>query len=394
MKILRIITRLNIGGPSIHVALLQRELTRAGHTCLLATGQIGHEEGNMEYLCDEFGVSPISIPGMGRDPSLISDIAALWALTMLMRKEKPDVVHTHTAKAGTLGRIAAILVGVPVRVHTFHGHVFNSYFSTFSTFLFRTIETFLGLFTHRIIAISELQKKDLTETYHIVVENKCSVIPLGFDLTPFSRIASTRYSREEVAEKLTVGWVGRFVPIKDPQLFVEIVRLMKSRHPEIAYRMFGDGELKPNIEAAIIEFSLGRSLSLTGWQQNVEAIYSDLSLVVLTSLNEGTPVALIEAMSAGIPIIAPAVGGIRDLMSGPARPHVKGWDEFDNGLLMTDRDPHKFAEAISYLLLQRQLRRRMGIAGQHFALSRFNVARLTYEIASLYEHLLLEQAKT
>jgi len=294
MKILRIISRLNIGGPSIHVANLNESIGDS----VLVYGELAKGEGSMEYFLDRKCLDNIKLNSLGREISPLKDLQTIFSLIKIIRQEKPDIVHTHTAKAGFAGRIAAKICGVKDIYHTFHGHVFHGYFSKKKTNLFIKIEQFLASLSTKIIAISEEQKKDLIK-YKICKESKIEVIPLGFDLNPFRAI--TRKQRP----KKNIGIVGRLVPIKNHALFLEIAHGL----PDFNFIIIGDGELKNELQ-----LQASKNVRFSGFTNNMADVYTNLDLLLLTSINEGTPVAVIEAIASGIPVLSTDVGGVKDII--------------------------------------------------------------------------------
>lgn len=384
--IARVIARLNIGGPAIQAILMTDAFRHRGYRTLLLTGEVPPGEGSMEYLARDHGVVPTKIGTMSRKISWSKDLVTLLELIKIFRRERPLVVHTHTAKAGTLGRFAAILTRVPVRVHTFHGHVFHGYFSPLVTRGFLAIERFLARHTDRIVAISESQKRELAEVYHIASADKITVIPLGFDLDPFMAVTGPtgafRYPQKFQMHNILLGWVGRITAIKDPSLFLDAAAELYPEHPDLRFVLVGDGELHQSLQNRIQSGGLDQIVRLAGWQQSLPQVYADLDLVVLTSINEGTPVSLLEAMASARPFVATDVGGIRDLMVGsPVRQN--GFEIFKNGILVP-RDRPVIASAISYLLQHPELRIAMGETGRTFVRTRFSSERLAYDLEALY----------
>lgn len=357
-----------------------------GYRPLLLAGEVASGEGSMEYLARERGVCPSKIGTMSRNISWSKDVTTLWQLIRIFRHERPLVVHTHTAKAGTVGRLAAIVTGVPVRVHTFHGHVFHGYFSPFVTRIFLAIERSLARHTDRIVAISESQKHELAEVYRIAPAEKITVIPLGFDLDPFlavsGRAGTLRSSLGCEESTLLVGWIGRLTAIKNPLLMLDCARELSDEHQQVRIAVIGDGELRSHCETHVASAGLREIVSFTGWQQHLQQVYADLDLVVLTSINEGTPVSLLEAMASGRAFISTDAGGVRDLMVGPATSR-DGFEVFQNGVLVPS-DSRALAQAVVYLKEHPELRRAMGEAGREFVRTRFSVQRLADDLESLY----------
>ena len=389
VTIARVIARLNVGGPAVQAILMTDVFRRKGYKALLLTGEVSPGESSMEYLAEAREVTPIKISTLSRRISFFRDILTLCELIRTFRRETPTIVHTHTAKAGTLGRVAAILTRVPICVHTFHGHVFSGYFSPLATRVFLTIERFLARHTDCIVALSESQRRDLTEVYKVAPAEKVTTIALGFDLDPF--LAVDGYSgalRDEFRtgkQAPLVGWVGRLTGIKSPKTFVNCAGLLKDHPLCPRFVMVGDGEMRQDCEQSLERDGLRNVCFLTGFRRDLPAIYADLDFVVATSLNEGTPIALLEAMASGKAIISTDVGGVRDLMLGAAH-RVDGIEVFQNGILV-GRDVRQLARAVTYLLEQPACARAMGEKGREFVMSRFSYHRLANDLEQLYQSL-------
>jgi len=383
MKIARAIARLNIGGPAIQAVLLTRELADAGHSTSLLVGNVPESEGSMEYLADELGVRLVRIPRLSRDVSIFSDLRACWELYRWLRRERPDILHTHTAKAGALGRLAAFASGTPC-VHTYHGNVFEGYFSRKKTAAYLLIERLLARGTKRIIAVSPRQRDDLADRFRVAPAARISTVRLGFDLSAFLTVAHSRFAEKNGCHPLVVGWVGRLTAVKDPLLFPRVAALCTGAS---SFLMAGDGELRAQVEAEKLRLDLGDHLRLIGWQRDMVSIYGLVDILLLTSINEGTPVAAIEAMAAGCPTVLPDVGGVADLMSGiPER--RSGYSIFDNGILVARRTPETFAEALNWLASNPRRRERMGQVASAFAEQNFSKERLVNEIEEVYSSVL------
>ncbi len=388
MKIVRIIARLNVGGPAIHAILLTHEFRKRGHDSLLVVGPVPETEGNMEYYASKWNVLLVRVPELIRPLSLKNDWVAFWKIFRLLRRERPDIVHTHTAKAGTLGRAAAILAGTPVILHTFHGNIFDGYFSPARTRLFLFIERLLARFTDRIISVSKSQSDELINKHKIAQPDKFEIVRLGIDLDEFREVEGGNQCHSEDRENrpLVIGWVGRLTEIKDPLFFVDLAAVMKSSGTPAKFVMVGDGHLRQAIEAKISEYSLQGDFTLSGWQQEMAKVYSRIDLIVLTSLNEGTPVTMIEAMATGRPFVAFNVGGLPDLMAGAAQ-RYEGFEVYDNGILVRPRDTGTFVKAVGLLIQDPERRVRMGQAGKVFALENFSKERLAQDTEALYRKL-------
>ena len=379
-KILRIIARLNIGGPALHCIILNSELDPRRYVSLLVTGIESPYEGNMYELAQYKKVEPIVIYALGREIFFKEDFRALIRLIRLINRERPDIVHTHTAKAGTLGRIAAKLTGVPIVIHTFHGHVFHSYFGFFRTKFFLWLERLLAKFTDVIITVSEQQREEIIK-YKIAEPEKIIAIPLGLDLKPFinSDTDPNEVRREFSVPEETklVGIVARLVPIKNHVCFLEAARLVLARYDNIRFMIVGDGELRSTLEHKARDLGIEDRVIFMGFQNNLQKIYAGLDIIALSSYNEGLPVALIEAMAAGKPVISTDVGGVVDLIL-----------DGDNGLLVPSNDPKSLAEATLYLLEHPERRKMMGVAGRKKVYPHFDKKRLVRDIDNLYENLL------
>jgi len=379
-KILRIIARLNIGGPALHCIILNSELDPRRYVSLLVTGIESPYEGNMYELAQYKKVEPIVIYALGREIFFKEDFRALIRLIRLINRERPDIVHTHTAKAGTLGRIAAKLTGVPIVIHTFHGHVFHSYFGFFRTKFFLWLERLLAKFTDVIITVSEQQREEIIK-YKIAEPEKIIAIPLGLDLKPFinSDTDPNEVRREFSVPEETklVGIVARLVPIKNHVCFLEAARLVLAHYDNVRFMIVGDGELRSTLEHKARDLGIEDRVIFMGFQNNLQKIYAGLDIIALSSYNEGLPVALIEAMAAGKPVISTDVGGVVDLIL-----------DGDNGLLVPSNDPKSLAEATLYLLEHPERRKMMGVAGRKKVYPHFDKKRLVRDIDNLYENLL------
>ena len=386
MKIARAIARLNIGGPAIQAVLLTRELADAGHSTSLLVGNVPESEGSMEYLADKMGVDLVRISGLSREVSVFSDLRAFWSLYRWLKRERPDILHTHTAKAGALGRLAAFASGIPC-VHTFHGNVFEGYFSRKKSAAYILIERLLARGTKRIIAVSPRQRDDLAGRFRVAPADRISTVRLGFDLNDFLNVAQARFSENNGHRPLVVGWVGRLTPVKDPIMFPNIAALCAGANVNATFLMVGDGELRAQVEAENRSLGLRDCLRLIGWQRDMVSIYRQVDTLLLTSINEGTPVAAIEAMAAGCPVVLPDVGGVADLMSGHPE-NLSGYSLFDNGILVTRRTPETFAAALNWLVLNPQRRARMGREASLFAQKNFSKERLVQEIEKVYASVL------
>ena len=386
IRVLRVITRLNIGGPSIHAILLTRALDDgARFSSTLVAGTTAPHEGDMLDLARARGVEPVLLPALGREISPLDDLLSLARMVQLVRRLRPDVVHTHMAKAGTVGRLAARICGVPLIVHTYHGHVFHSYFSPRKTRVFLTIERALGLATDRIVVIGDGQRQEIAG-YGVAPLDKLVTIRLGLELGQFlDAEKTTGQLRQELgigAATPLVGLVGRLVPIKAPEIFLQAAASIRAAMPEARFLVVGDGELRPALEALVQELGLGDAVRFLGWRRDLVRIYADLDVVALTSRNEGSPVVLIEALAAARPVVATAVGGVPEVV-------VDG----QTGLTVPPSDPAPLAAAILRLLRDRALAARLGAAGRRHVYPRYDSSRLVEDVTQLYLRELAAQGR-
>ena len=375
IKVLRIIARLNIGGPAIHASTLTARLDPAKYSSRLVVGAEGPNEGNFLALHGIELENVTTLPDLGRELTTRRDAVVLRQLVRLMRHERPHIVHTHTAKAGALGRLAAFLTGVPVVIHTFHGHVLRGYFSSARTRMFIAIERALARMTTRLIAVSPTVRRDLLEM-KIGRPDRFDVIRLGLDLDPFLDAERLRGQlRAEIGVGPAVplvGIVGRLVPIKGHDQFLEAASRVATASPA-HFVIAGDGELRGVLEARAADLGLSERIHFLGWRADLPRIYADLDVVVLSSLNEGSPVALIEAMAAGRAVVSTDVGGVADVVtSGVA------------GILTPPGDPAALAQAVQAVLADDRRRAAMERAGRASVYPTYSVPRLLQEIDQLY----------
>ncbi len=395
IRVLRILNRFNLGGPTYNAAYLTRYLPPEFET-LLVGGQNDPTEKNSEFIPNELGIKPVILDQMRRKISLRHDISAFLELKKIIEQYRPHIVHTHASKAGALGRMAASALKVPVILHTFHGHVFDSYFSQLKAGLYKNIERRLASVSTGIIAISEAQKYDLSQKYQICNEEKIKVITLGFDLSRFRENQQgkrhefrKRFNIED--DELAIGIVGRLVPIKNHGLFMEAMAIVQQKtRKKLRAFIIGDGESRKHIEqkARTLELDYlnwharqGKAfLTLTGWITEMDKVNAGLDVVALTSLNEGTPVSLIEAQAAGRPIVSTNVGGIGNVVL-PEK----------TALLCNTRNPSDFAERILQITENDNLRFELGKEGWKHVEEKFHYKRLVNDMAGYYHELLTKQ---
>ncbi len=382
IRILRIIARLNVGGPAIHVSLLTEKLHGPDFESLLVCGTIDPGEGDMAYYATQHGVEPIIIPELGRSLHPMRDLKTLWKVYQLIRAYKPHVVHTHTAKAGFIGRLAAWLARVPVIIHTFHGHVFTGYFPPLKTRFFIILEQLAALLSDMIITLTEGLRRELADVHRITRRSRITVLPLGLDLQPFAAHPRKQGDFRRVwqipADVPLIGIVGRIVVVKNHALFVEAASRIRQGLPTAHFVVVGDGDLRAEVEAQVEAMGLRQVVTFTGWQRDLEPIYADLDVVVISSINEGTPVSIIEALAAGCPVVGTAVGGLPDLLDHGALGHlVKPGDAeaLAAAVIETVQAPPKMAE------MQRKM------------LDRYGIDRLVSDLSSLYRGLLAKKLR-
>jgi len=380
IRVLRLFSRLNIGGPAIHVILTTAGLDPKRYDSLLVVGREGDREGNFLNLAEAKGIPLRIIPTFGRRIDPLRDLITLVSLFRLMRRERPDIVHTHTAKAGALGRVAARLAGVPVVVHTFHGSVFDGYFGPSVARFFQWIERILALGTDTIVAVSERVAADLAER-KIAPRKKIEVVPLGLELGRFQDVQQRRGElRRELGvppRARLVGSVGRLVAIKDLGTLLRSMVQLSATQPDAILLVVGDGPDRPALEMEAERLGLGSRARFLGFRDDLERIYADLDVAVNCSLNEGTPVALIEAMASGVPVLATAVGGTPDLL-----------DEGRLGRLVPPGDPNALARALAESLSGGDDSAEKAAFARRSVLQRFSLERLLGDLDRLYLRLL------
>ena len=380
IRVVTVIARMNIGGPAIHVAELSSGLTKNGFETTLASGSPAAVEGDMSDLAPAHGVNLHHLKQLGPRISPWDDGVAFYRLFQLMRRISPAIVHTHTAKAGALGRLAARLVGVPVVVHTFHGHVFRGYWSPAMSRLAIAIERLLARLATVIVTVSQTVRSELI-VHRIAPAEKIHVLPLGLDLDVLKSCNSRRGEfRAELgisANVPLVGTVGRLVPIKNHQLLLRAAARLLSSGFTGRFVIVGGGELSEQLQHLARHLGIADHTVFTGWRRDLEKIYADLDVLVNTANNEGTPVALIEAMAARVPVVATAVGGVPDMIESER-----------SGFLVPPGDLDALVDAIkSALAAPVSL---LDVA-QDYALDTHNLEQMLTSMAKLYRRLLQEK---
>ncbi|MFN2512107.1 MAG: glycosyltransferase [Pyrinomonadaceae bacterium] len=411
MKIVRVIARLNVGGPARHVVWLTAGLQAPNWNSLLVSGTVPPGEEDMSYFAAEHGVEPLLIAEMSREISF-KDALSIWKIYRVFCREGPDIVHTHTAKAGTVGRVAGFLyrwltpsslLGRPRQclfVHTYHGHIFHSYYGPLKTRLFLTIEKVLArLITDRIVVVSEQQRREIHTRFGVGRPNQFVVIPLGLDINSFADWRNRRQQfRDELrakSDELVVGIVGRLTEIKNHELFLRAVAILKDRLAQersgsrVKFVVIGDGGLRDRLEAQARTLGLVEDVIFAGSRRDPENFYAALDIVALTSLNEGTPLTLIEAMANARPVVATAVGGVVDLLGETIEEHQnERYTVCRRGISIQSNDPVAVAAGLFHLITNPELRSQLGHRGLEFVASSYSRERLLDDIKALYKQLL------
>jgi glycosyltransferase involved in cell wall biosynthesis len=393
-RILRIHNRLITGGPSLNALYLTKYLSSQFETLLIVGEKEDHEQ-NAYFLAEQMGIKPVLIPDMGRSIHPLKDYKAYKKVQKIIRDFKPDIVHTHSAKPGAVGRLAASSLNIPAIVHTYHGHVFHSYFGKLKTKLIINTERYLAKRSHALIAISDQQRNELTEDFHIADRDKFKVIPLGFELKKFSENQEEKRKkfRQEFNlrdDEIAIGIIGRLVPIKNHDLFLEgISYVLSTASKKIKAFIIGDGETRQALEGRANQLNIrfshdhdpNASLIFTSWRNDIDVINAGLDIIALTSLNEGTPVSLIEAQAANKPIVSTRVGGIGDIVL-----------ENETALLSETNDIRSFQENLLRLVEDDEMRNSFNQRGARHVQGKFSVERLANDMSDLYYEL-LDKAK-
>ena len=383
VRIARLIARLNVGGPAIHVILLTQYLKKYGYETTLVSGVEADHEGDMLHLARERDVTPIRIPELGRALNPVRDIFTLVKLCKLLRQIRPHIVHTHTAKAGTLGRIAAWLTGTPVIIHTFHGHVLSGHYSKWLTGFYRIVERFLARHSTRIISVSGKCRQDLLDL-GIGDERKMLRIPLGLELERFP--IDVEKHRGKLRARLGLGddapliaIVARLVPIKRHDIFLKAAAIVHKRFPEARFLIVGDGETRGRMEELARDLGVQEAVIWMGFVEDPAEIYADADISALTSDDEGLPVAVIESLSSGRAVVATRVGGVPELV-----------EEGVSGYLAERGDAEDFARALALALEDIERTRKMGATAQQRILKEISISRLAADLDRLYRECLQE----
>jgi glycosyltransferase involved in cell wall biosynthesis len=384
IRIVRVIARLNMGGPALHVAYLTKGLEERGYETTLVAGSLARGESSMSFVADELGVDVHPLPQLSREISPLYDTLSVLQLIGLIRRVRPHILHTHTAKAGAVGRLAALLSGSarpPIVVHTFHGHVLRGYFNPVVSRFFLALERGLAKRTTRLVAVGPEVRDDLV-AFGVAPAERFSVIRLGIDLD--HRIPAGDEHRGELRrlygvdpDTFVVGWIGRMTAIKlVPDILLAFKGLL-DLGVDARLCLLGDGPDRERVERRAHELGISRSILFVGYQRDVAPYYSFFDALLLPSANEGTPVVAIEALASGLPVVATRVGGVPDVVTDGA-----------DGYLVEVGDVEAMSRRLAELAGDRELRRAMGETGRERVVQRYRVERLIDDVDALYRGLL------
>jgi len=379
-----VIARLNMGGPALHVAYLTAGLAKRGYETTLVAGSLARGEDSMAFVADELGIEVERIEELHREISPLRDAVAIVRLARLIRRVRPHILHTHTAKAGAVGRLAALLAGdarPPIVVHTFHGHVLRGYFDPLRTAGFRLLERWLATKSTALVAVSPQVRDDLV-SLGVAPRERFVVVRVGIELE--QRVAAERDGRGESRrvlgigpDRFAVGWIGRMTGVKRTDDVLRAFRRLRDRGVDACLCMIGDGPDRPAVERRAHELGLMRDTFFLGYQEEVAPFYAAFDAMILPSINEGTPVSAIEALAAGRPVVATRVGGVPDVIR-----------EGEDGFLVEPGDVDALAERLARLAADPELRERLGTAGRARVIPRYSVERLVDDNDLLYRSLL------
>ncbi|MCC5924081.1 MAG: glycosyltransferase [Crocinitomicaceae bacterium] len=380
IKVLRILNRFNLGGPTYNATFLSAFLGSEFETILIG-GVPDEGETDSLHIVRQYGLEPIVINEMQRNPNVKSDFLAYKKIKRIIEIEKPDIVHTHAFKAGLLGRRAAAKMKVPIIVHTYHGHVFHSYFNNWKTSVIKGLERALAKRSTAIVTISEIQKKEIVTDHRITSSEKAHVIPLGFDLEKFrtDKEARRKITRKEFnleEDEVAIAIIGRLAPIKDHDFFLDVIEKM-ALDPQTKFKVFivGDGSERERIASRVKEINdqFGEIIFLTSWILDIASFNQGMDIVCLTSKNEGTPVSLIEAQAGGLPVVTTDVGGIRDVVQDGV-----------TGFVTARGDIETYAQKLRLLVNEDKMRKDFGKKGEAFIFGKFHYSRLIDDMRALY----------
>ncbi len=381
IKIVRITSRLNLGGPTRQLLPLCRDLDSSRFRTHLVFGSVESDERESYESFVRDRVSIEKVDSLRRSLNPWHDFKAFFALWRILRREKPMILHTHLAKAGFLGRMAGVFAGVPIRVHSYHGVNFRGHFGDLKSCCSKIAERILSRFTKRSVAVSESVKQELLEN-RITSEAKICVIPPGLDLKPFlesngrSGVLRKRFKISE--DELLVGFIGRLVPVKNPNDFLAMAAAVCLMESNIRFVFIGDGPLRGDLADQVRSFELQDRIFFAGWREDMPACLSELDLVVSTSLSEGLPVSLIEAMAAAKPVVARSVGGIAEL-----------FDQGQFGVLAPAGESEELEGIVLSLLKDPKQRESLGLSAREWVRERYSASRLVADTEKLYKELIV-----
>lgn len=387
IKVLRIINRFNIGGPTYNVTYLSAYLGDEFETMLVG-GQPEEGESDSLYIPKNHNLEPTLIPELKRNPNFKSDVAAYRKIKAIIKEYCPHIVHTHASKSGAIGRRAAHACNVPIIIHTFHGHVFHSYFGKIKTSIFKNIEKKLAKKSTKVIAISKLQKQELSTEHRIAPPEKFEIIPLGFELERFYKHNAenrvkirNQYNIKD--HEVAIAIVGRLAPVKNHDFFLKVItQTLQQTKQKIKVFIVGGGDLQSEIEAKvqILNSNFKNEIIMTSWIKDIDVFNAGMDIIALTSDNEGTPVSLIEAQAAFLPVISTNVGGVKDILI-----------ENKSGFVVEKGDIETYTEKLRLLIENKELRLEMGQVGHDFVLKNYNYTTLVSNMRELYLKLLKEK---
>ena len=370
IRVLRLISRMNIGGPAVQISGLMRTLPRDEFEQILVTGYC--DEGELDFLETSNIVIPVTrVSGFGRRISAVSDFKVLLQIRRLIKQFKPHIIHTHTAKAGVIGRIASLTISRShIRIHTFHGHLLHGYFGKFKTQLVIMVEKFLAFFTHKLVAVGQQVRNDLLAA-GVGNKDKFNVIGPGLELKELPNRLKAQALLGILDHHFTISWVGRLVPIKAPFRILEVARACVTNKVQVRFLVIGDGPLKRELQDLALKERL--PIEFLGWQSEIEPVLAVTDLMLLTSLNEGMPVSLIEAQMAGIPVISTDVGSVSEVI----KPEESGYCLNYSSL--------EFTKKIERLVNEGKIYKEFRSAAKANAENKFSLKRLTSDYSKLYK---------
>jgi glycosyltransferase involved in cell wall biosynthesis len=378
-----VIARLNMGGPALHVAYLTAGLRERGYDTTLVAGSLARGEDSMEFVADELGIDVARLPSLGRDIAPLRDLEATIRLARVIRRVRPQILHTHTAKAGAVGRVAALLAGdarPPIVVHTFHGHVLRGYFGPVRSRAFGLLERWLARITTALVAVSPEVRDDLVRL-GVAPREKFTVVRLGIELGERVAVQDGRDETRRVLgigdERFTVGWIGRMTGVKRTTDVLLAFKRLQEHGVDACLCLVGDGPERDQLERRAHELGIMKRTLFLGYQEDVAPFYAAFDAMILPSGNEGTPVSAIEALAAGRPVVATRVGGVSDVVR-----------DGEDGFLVEPGAVDDLADRLARLAGDADLRRRMGEAGRARVIPRYSVGRLVDDVDTLYRTLL------